>query len=133
MCQVFTFTKRMKTAVLFWIFLDQICPKWINLDQTWSNWISHKSKNVTIKSCHVYQKDHNGSFVLDFFQICPKLIWSSFLARNAEMAFLARYGFLRQFIFWQENFITIILLSNESALLLKVLKGMNPGLMAESF
>ena len=44
-------------TVLFWIFLDQICPKWIKLDQTWSNWISHQSKNVTIKSCHIYKMD----------------------------------------------------------------------------
>jgi hypothetical protein len=54
-------------AVWFWIFLDQICPKWIKLDQTWSNWISHQSKNVTIKSCHIYKKDNNGCFILDFF------------------------------------------------------------------
>ena len=54
-------------AVLFLIFLDQICPKWIKLDQTWSNWISHQSKNVTIKSCHIYRKDKNGCFVFDFF------------------------------------------------------------------
>ena len=26
-------------AVLFWIFLDQICPKWFKLDQIGSNWI----------------------------------------------------------------------------------------------
>ena len=38
--------------------------------------------------------------------------------------FSARNGFLRQFIFWQENFITIFLLSNKSVLLLKVLKGL---------
>ena len=31
---------RIKMAILFLIFLDQICPKWIKLDQTWSNWIS---------------------------------------------------------------------------------------------
>jgi hypothetical protein len=36
-------------AVLFWIFLDQICPKWIKLDQTCSNWISQQSKNVFYK------------------------------------------------------------------------------------
>jgi hypothetical protein len=52
-------------AVLFWIFLDQICPKWIKLDQTCSNWISHQSKNVSIKSCHIYKKDKNGCFILD--------------------------------------------------------------------
>ena len=42
-------------AVLFWMFLDQICPKWIKLDQTCSNWISHQSKNVSIQSCHIYK------------------------------------------------------------------------------
>ena len=54
-------------AVLFLIFLDQICPKWIKLDQTWSNCISHQSKNVTVKSCHIYRKDKNDFFVFDFF------------------------------------------------------------------
>ena len=51
-------------AVLFLIFLDQICPKWIKLDQTG---FPHKSKNVTIKSCHIYIRDKNGGFVIDFF------------------------------------------------------------------
>ena len=64
--KVVPFTERIKMAVLFWIFLDQICPKWIKLDQTWSNWISHQSKNVTIKSCHIYKKDNNGPSVFDF-------------------------------------------------------------------
>jgi hypothetical protein len=59
-------------AVLFWIFLDQICPKWIKFDQTCSNWISHQSKNVSIQSCHIYKLDENGHFILD--QICPKWI-----------------------------------------------------------
>ena len=27
------------------------------LDRTWSNWISHQSKNVNIKCCHIYKKD----------------------------------------------------------------------------
>ena len=58
---------RIKMAVLFWIFLDQICPKWIKLDQNGSKWITHQSKNVTIKSCHIYKKDKNGCFILDFF------------------------------------------------------------------
>ena len=52
-------------AVLFWIFLDQICPKWIKLDQTCSNWISQQSKNVFIQSCHIYKLDKNGHFILD--------------------------------------------------------------------
>ena len=38
-CQVVTFTKRIKIYVWFWIFLDQICPKWIKMDPTWSNLI----------------------------------------------------------------------------------------------
>ena len=51
-------------AVLFLIFLEQICPKWIKLDQTG---FPHQSKNVTTKSCHIYRKDKNGCFVFDFF------------------------------------------------------------------
>ena len=61
-------------AVLFWSFLDQICPKLIKLEKTGSNLIKldqigfpHRSKNVTIKSCHIYIKDKNGCFVFDFF------------------------------------------------------------------
>ena len=52
-------------AVLFLIFLDQICPKWIKFDQTCSNWISHQSKNVSIQSCHIYKLDKNCHFILD--------------------------------------------------------------------
>ena len=51
-------------AALFLIFLDQICPKWIKLDQIE---FPHQSKNVTIKSCHIYRKDKNGCFIFDFF------------------------------------------------------------------
>jgi hypothetical protein len=51
-------------AVLVFIFLDQICPKWIKLDQTG---FPHESKRVTIKSCHIYRKDQNGCFGFDFF------------------------------------------------------------------
>ena len=56
-------------AVLFFIFLDQICPKWIKLDQTG---FPHQSKNVTIKSCHIFKKNKNSRFIFDFFldQIC---------------------------------------------------------------
>ena len=56
-------------AVLFLIFLDQICPKWIKLDQIG---FPHQSKNVTIKSCHIYKKDK--MFLIFFDQICPKWI-----------------------------------------------------------
>ena len=51
-------------AVLFLIFLEQICPKRIKLDQIG---FPHQSKNVTIKSCHIFRKDKNGCLVLDFF------------------------------------------------------------------
>ena len=51
-------------AVLFLIFLDQICPKWIKLDQIG---FPHQSKNVAIKSCHIYRKDKNACYVFDFF------------------------------------------------------------------
>ena len=69
-----TFTERIKMALLFLIFLEQICPKWIKLDQTGSNLIKldqigfpDQSKNVPIKICHNYRKDENGCFVFDFF------------------------------------------------------------------
>ena len=53
--------------------MDQICPKWIKHDQIG---FPRQSKNVAIKSCHIYRKDKNGCFVFDFFldQICPKWI-----------------------------------------------------------
>ena len=45
------------------------------MDQTGSNWISHQSKNATIKSCHICRKTKNDCFVFDFLdQICPKWI-----------------------------------------------------------
>ena len=37
--KIVTLKIRMKIAILFWIRLDQICPKWIKLDQIGSNWI----------------------------------------------------------------------------------------------
>ena len=53
-------------AVLFLIFLDQICPKWIKLDQIG---FPRQYKNVPINICHIYRKDKNGCFVFvfDFF------------------------------------------------------------------
>ena len=62
--KVVTFLKGIKMAVLFLIFLDQISPKWIKLDQIG---FPHLSKNVKIKSCHIYRMDKNGCFVFDFF------------------------------------------------------------------
>ena len=78
--------------------MDQICPKWIKLDQTWSNLIKldqigfpHQSKNVTIKSCHIYRKDKNGCFVFDFLgsdlskmdQTC--ITWISQLSKSKNV------------------------------------------------
>ena len=37
----------------FLIFLEDLSK----MDQIGSNWISHQSKNITIKSCHIYRKD----------------------------------------------------------------------------
>ena len=48
--------------------MDQTWSNLIRLDQTWSKWISQQLKNVTIKSCHIYKKDKNGCFILDFFR-----------------------------------------------------------------
>ena len=57
-------------TALFFIFLDQICPKWIKLDQI--GFITNL-KNVTIKSCHIYRKDKMAVFFLIFLdQICSK-------------------------------------------------------------
>ena len=52
----------------FWIRSVQSWSDLIKLDQTWSNWISYQSKNVTIKICHIYKKDNNDCFILDFFR-----------------------------------------------------------------
>ena len=61
-----------KYGNFFLIRLDQICPKWIKLDQIW---ISHLSKNVTIKSCHNYHENKHGQlFWIRSDQICPKRI-----------------------------------------------------------
>jgi hypothetical protein len=51
-------------AVLFFYFFGSDLSK---MDQTWSKWISHKSKNVTIKSCHIYKMDKNVCLIFDFF------------------------------------------------------------------
>ena len=59
----------------------------IKLDQTWSKWISHQSKNVSIKSCHIYKKDKNGCFVLDFFWIRSVQTWSN-LIKLDQIGFL---------------------------------------------
>ena len=43
---------------------------WIRSAQTGSNWIKldfHKSKIVTIKSCHIYRNVINACYVFDFF------------------------------------------------------------------
>ena len=56
-------------ADLFLTFFDQINPKWIKIDQIG---YPHQSKNVTVKSCHIYRKDKYGWVFLD--QICPNWI-----------------------------------------------------------
>jgi hypothetical protein len=74
------FKKNKNGRFIFWFFwirsvqngsnlikLDQTWSNLIKLDQTWSKWISHKSKNVTIKSCHIYKKDKNVCLIFDFF------------------------------------------------------------------
>ena len=67
--------KRIKMAVLFLIFLDQICPKWIKLDQIG---FPPQSKN--------YRKDKMAVLFLIFLdQICPKWIkldqtWSNWIS-----------------------------------------------------
>ena len=107
-------------VVSFWIFLDQICPKLIKVDQNWSNLI--KLDSSPIKKCYYY-----------FWFFGSDM--SNFLARNS---FLAVMAFLQKLLFLQKYFCQIWsgflarngffglkwLFPNESALLLKVLKGL---------
>ena len=52
--------------------MDQNGSKWIKLDQIG---FPRQSKNVTIKSCHIYRKDKMAILFLIFLdQICPKWI-----------------------------------------------------------
>ena len=55
-----TFSLRINMVNFFWIRSDQICPKWIKMDQIW---ISHLSKNVTIKPCYVYHENKHGQLI----------------------------------------------------------------------
>jgi len=72
-------------ALLFLIFLDQICPKWIKLDQIG---FPHQSKNVTIKSLHIYRKDKMAVLIfLD--QICPKLDQIGFPHRSKNVTIIS--------------------------------------------
>ena len=48
----------------FWIRSVQNVSNLIKLDQIG---FPHRSKNVTIKSCHIFRKDKDGCFVFDFF------------------------------------------------------------------
>ena len=102
------------------------------MDQTWSIWISQKSKNVIIKSCHTNRKYRDGCWIFDFFgSDLSKMdqTWSIFLARNG---FLAVMAFLQKLLFVQKHLCQIWngflaqkrFFSNESALLLKALKGL---------
>ena len=124
-------------ADLLWIFLDQICLN-LNLNkvlQTWSNLIKmefHQSKNVIIKSCHIYRKDQNDRLIFDFFgSDLSKMgqTWLNFLARNgflAVMAYLQKLLFVQKYLcqIWSGFLARKGFFSNESALLLKVLKGL---------
>ena len=60
----------------------------VKMDQTWSNWISHQSKNVTIKFCHIYRKDKNDSFVFDFLgSDLSKMdqTWSNWISHQSKI------------------------------------------------
>ena len=47
------------------IFSDQIWSNLSKMDQTWTNWSSHQSKNVTIKSCLIKHDDKNYHYIFD--------------------------------------------------------------------
>ena len=90
------------------------------MDQTWSNWISHKSKNVSRKSFHIYKKDNNGCFILDFFgsdlskldQTWPNLIkfdqtWSNWISPFIKQCFYRK--FLAFYIYKKDKNVCLIL------------------------
>ena len=82
--KVVTFTDRIKMTVLFLIFFGSDLSK---MDQTWSKWISHQSKNVAIKSCHIYRKDKNACYVFGFFgSDLSKMdqIWSNWISHQSK-------------------------------------------------
>jgi len=62
--KVVTFPERIKMAVLFLIFLDHICPKWIKLDQIG---FPHQSKNVTKKVVTFTERIKMAVLFLIFF------------------------------------------------------------------
>ena len=45
-------------------FLDHIGSDLSKMDQTLSNWSSHQSKNVTIKSYYIYHENNHGQLFL---------------------------------------------------------------------
>ena len=73
--KVVTFIMRIIMVNFFW--LDQMKSvqngsKWIKLDQIS---ISHLSKNVNIKSCHIYHENNHGQlFLARSDEICPNWI-----------------------------------------------------------
>ena len=91
----------------------------------------HQSKDVIIKSCHIYRMDRNDCLIFDFFgSDLSKMdqTWLNFLARNDFLAVMA----CLQKLFCPKILVSNLkwlsgykrLFSNESALLLKVLKGL---------
>ncbi len=54
-------------AVLFWIFLIRSVQNGSHLIKLDQIGFPRQSKNVTIKSCHIYKKDRNGCFIFEFF------------------------------------------------------------------
>ena len=88
-------------GVLVWIFLDQICPKWIKSVQNGSNLIKfdqigfpHQFKSVAIKGCHIYRKDKNGCFSVDFFLIISVQNGSNLINLD-QIGFLANQKMLQ--------------------------------------
>ena len=81
------------------VISNLICPKWIKIDQTWSKWISRQSKNVTIKSRHIYKKHKNGCFILDFFgSDLSKMdqTWSNWISHKSKKVSLKVFTFTKR-------------------------------------
>ena len=79
--------KELKWLFYFWFF-------WIRSVQNGSNLIkldqigfSQQSKNVTIKSCHIYRKDKNVCFILIFLGSDPSKMdqtWSNWISHQSK-------------------------------------------------
>ena len=74
-------------AILFLIFWIRSVHNGSNLIKLDQIGFSRQSKNVTMKSCHIFRKDKNGCFVFDFFgSYLPEMdqAWSNWISDQSK-------------------------------------------------